>query len=101
MDRKGLGGGWWNHRVVANPGGDWDGGTIYELQEVHYDGEGNPQMYGECFMFSETLKGVKDLAKWLKKATKKPVLYPHDFPAFDHYDEQTGKAVWKYEMEEE
>lgn len=68
----------WNHRVVRYID---NGETMLVIAEVFYNGDTKrPFNYGEAFLISETLDGIKEIVQRFEAATKQPILsYPEDF----------------------
>lgn len=61
----------WNHRVVRILEED---GPMLHLKEVHYDEADNPVAYGNVFMMSEDMDGLRLLVARLFAALGKPIL---------------------------
>lgn len=62
---------YWNHRVVRVTSGDE---TYLMLAEVHYNDDGSPMGYGECFMIGDDIGELRQLVNRLADAVTHPVL---------------------------
>jgi hypothetical protein len=69
----------WNYRVLAHQDGD---GTYFQIHEVYYDEQGNPNGYTErgTTMGSETLESLRSELERMRECLSKPVLSYSDFP---------------------
>ena len=70
----------WNYRVLAD---DSCGDVVFEIYEVYYDKNGNPNGYSEkpSVVISDNKKGLRWQMNAMKKALDKPVLFSGDkFP---------------------
>lgn len=63
----------WNHRVVDLTD-DNGGEPLLGFREVYYDNHGEPTAYGEPFMVSEDVSGLRELVAHLQKALTKPIV---------------------------
>jgi hypothetical protein len=63
----------WNHRVV-DLSAENNGEPMFGFREVSYSDDGTPDGYGEPFMISETMDGLKELIERLQKALAEPVV---------------------------
>ena len=71
----------WNYRVVHHLMDETD---YYGIHEVYYDEDGRPQNVTVDPMdvgWEESVKGVAQTLKWMRKALKQPVLEYEDFAA--------------------
>lgn len=68
----------WNHRVIkkelTSPTGEKE--TCFEIHEVYYDGDGNPDAYTENAVspFGESLEELRQEMKMFMDCLDKPVL---------------------------
>lgn len=71
---------YWNHRIVKATD-EQSGETMLVIAEVFYNSDTKrPFNYGEAFLISETLDGIKEIVTQFEAAAKQPILsYPEDF----------------------
>jgi hypothetical protein len=67
----------WNHRVVRF--NDEEMGEYFEIKEVFYDKEGNPNGYSEASIMSDSFEGLHEQIEWFKTATSKPIINEAEF----------------------
>jgi hypothetical protein len=77
----------WNHRVIKLKQQDFEGDACYQFAEVYYDSENKPVGYGECFMVSDTIEGLQELADRLLRATTLPPIDEEDLLAEEQADD--------------
>ena len=80
----------WNHRVLAH---EHKGELTFAIHEVFYT-DGIPDMCTEdpVGVVGDTLAGLVDTLKWMRKALKKPILSYTDFePGGKYYK----KDAWR------
>ena len=81
----------WNHRVLAH---EHKGEFTFAIHEIFYNKDGIPDMCTEdpVGVVGDTLAGLVDTLKWMRKALKKPILSYTDFePGGKYYK----KDAWR------
>lgn len=73
----------WNHRILAYKEDDE---MYFEIHEVHYDKDGNPEFYTEngVSVHAGNLKDLIWVLDKMKECASKPILLADDFP--DEYN---------------
>lgn len=78
----------WNHRVIEYV--DFDGSVWFQIHEVHYDAQGNPEAYSEngAQVFGDDIAQMRETLARMERSLSWPALKEADFHKSLHEGEQ-------------